>query len=168
MQRRLETPEAIDLLEDGLLIAGRALTEERRERIASLMAKSLTLEELEHLEKKTLFQLLDRLNDAELIILQATMLPQTHEAFYDQHADVLYGVRAHLGSSQDDIDRAAIQSTYRRKLRDLGLIEPRFKPPRRGELPEFDVKTGMIKASGDRPTVLGRLLLRYLDLEAGR
>ena len=165
----LETPEAIDLLEEGMFQAARALTDERLERIARLLRNSLTSEDMEHLEKKTLLELLSRVNDAELIILQSYALhPQVRRDFFEQHTDVLSGVRAHLASSQEDIDRAAIRETYRRKLRELGLITPRFRQARRGELPEWDIKTGMIKTTGDRLTPLGRLLLRHLDMEVER
>jgi len=45
----------------------------------------------------------------------------------------------------------------------MGLLKARFKKPKRGELPAFDDKTGMIKAQGYEITGLGRLLLRSID-----
>lgn len=149
-----------------MIQATRALSDDRQDHIASLLKHSLTSEELEHLEKKKLLELLGRLNDAELIILQASALhPNLRKEFSEKHANILYGVLAHLGSSQEELDRSAIQSTYRQKLRDLGLVQPRFQRPRKGEVPEFDPKTGKMKASGDQLTSLGRVLLRYLDLK---
>ena len=44
-----------------------------------------------------------------------------------------------------------------------GCSEFRFKKPKRGELPEFDEKTGMVKVGGYEITSLGRLLLRSID-----
>ena len=41
----------------------------------------------------------------------------------------------------------------------LNLLRPGLKRPRRGEFPEFDEKTGMMKASGYRVTPLGYMLL---------
>jgi hypothetical protein len=54
---------------------------------------------------------------------------------------------------------------YRNRLRRLSLIRATYKKPKKGELPEWDFKTGMIKAQSDRITPLGRLLLRYIDAE---
>ena len=58
----------------------------------------------------------------------------------------------------------ALKTSYRRHLQDLGLTRTRFKKPRRGELPDFDEKTGMMKASGADITRLGKMLLRYVSL----
>ena len=167
--RLLETPEAVDLLEEGMFQAARALTDERLEYIACLLKNGLTSDDMKHIEKRSLLELLSRLNDAELIILHSYGLHSQQDTnFFEQHADVLHGVRAHLGSSQEEIDRSAIHKMYRQKLRELRLIAPRFERPRRGEAPELDLKTGMIKTRGDNLTPLGRLLLRHLDLEVRR
>jgi len=45
----------------------------------------------------------------------------------------------------------------------LGLLKPRFKNVKKGSLPVFDEKTGMMKASGHSITRLGRMLLKYID-----
>lgn len=68
---RLLTSEGIDLLEEAIIQAARARSEERRENIANLLKNSLSDEQLEHLQKKTLLELLGQLNDAEILILQS-------------------------------------------------------------------------------------------------
>src|SRR5947209_2504154 len=55
---QMETPEFTDLLEDSLIQASRALTDERRGYIASLLTNSITNENLAHLEEKKLLSLL--------------------------------------------------------------------------------------------------------------
>jgi hypothetical protein len=45
----------------------------------------------------------------------------------------------------------------------LGLLRRRFKTFKKGEVPEYDDKTGMIKAVGHEITPLGRLLLKSID-----
>jgi hypothetical protein len=39
-----------------------------------------------------------------------------------------------------------------------------YRKSKKGDMPEFDEKTGMVKASGNSITHLGRLLLRSIDL----
>ena len=61
-------------------------------------------------------------------------------------------------------DEATIQETAKQQLIRLGLLRPIFKKPCKGEFPEFDTKTGMIKASGYNLTWIGSMFLRYLGL----
>lgn len=83
--------------------------------------------------------------------------------FWAKHGDALKEPTAYMGSSQEEIDKNTVFQTHKIHLTNLGLLKPRFKKPKRGELPEFDEKTGMIKASGYDSTSLGRLLLRSID-----
>ncbi len=163
---RMHTEEYIDILEDGMSLASRSLTEERMQHIASLIKNSLSLYGLHHIEEKKLISLFGRLNDAEIIILQSYGIhPNKSDEFYELHSKILHGPHAYLGSQRNELDHEAIYSTYRKTLVELGLLTPNFKAPKKGEFPEFDDKTGMIKASGYKLTSLGRLMLKHLDLE---
>lgn len=165
IRARMNDEMFVDLLEDGIHQSARALTEERREHIATLLKNSLASDDLEHLREKKLLWLLGQLDDAELIMLRSYGVPhEQRREFVDRHEAVVRGPSAHLGSDQEELDRATIHEASRRRLRDLGLIRLRFKKPKRGALPEFDEKTGMMKASGNQITPLGRMLLRRLDL----
>ena len=70
-----------------------------------------------------------------------------------------------MGAPQEDADRGAVYETYRDRLRRLGLLRATYKKPKKGELPEWDLKTGMIEAGSDKVTPLGQLLLRYIDAD---
>lgn len=165
LQDRMRTERFVDLLEDGIHQSARALTEERREHIATLLKNSLASDDLEHLHEKKLLWLLGQLDDAELIMLRSYGLPDDQRReFVERHQAVVRGPSAHMGSDRAELDRAAMHDASRRRLRDLGLIRPRFRKPKRGALPEFDEKTGTMKASGHDVTPLGRMLLRQLDL----
>jgi hypothetical protein len=52
LARKLRQPESIDLFEDGAYQAARALSEERREQIARLVADSISGERRDYLESK--------------------------------------------------------------------------------------------------------------------
>lgn len=162
--------KSIDLMEDGFLQAARALSEERIEHIASLLKNSLTDEDLERSAYKRLLFLLGEINDLEVMILKSYSgnIMQQRE-FRMKHQEAVTEPRVHLASSQEEVDKHAIYEAHKTNLAHLGLLKIRFQRPRRGESPEFDEKTGMMKSSGYDLTDLGRLLLRTIDQgEEGR
>jgi hypothetical protein len=168
LEQKMRTEEFIDLFEEVAFQAARALTDGRREHIAALLENSLSGEDLDHLQEKQLLSLLGQLNDAELIILKYLGLdldPRGSRAFFDEHQETIMRPMVFAGSPQQDVDRSAVHATYREHLRRLGLLRATYKKPKKDELPEWDLKTGMLKASSDEITPLGRLLLRYIDAE---
>ncbi|BBT80846.1 hypothetical protein WP8S18E11_25120 [Aeromonas veronii] len=166
VQAKISMPESVDLLEDGFLQAARALSEERKDYIASLLKNNLTKEHLEYIEHKRLLYILGQLNDLEIIILKYYTLHQSSpefEEFFTLHQEILQPQDVYIGSSQEALDKTLIYQTHRSHLASLGLLRPVFKRAKRGELPEFDDKTGMIKTNGYTITPLGRLFLRSID-----
>lgn len=165
VKSRLSDPGFVDLFEDGLNQAMRALTDERKEYIASIVKNSLSDEQAEYVKYKKILSLLGELNEAEVIILSSYHhLINNNEEFYRKHKRVLGSPAVEMNSSQDEIDQGIIHQSYRIHLLRLGLLRQHFKKPRKGELPEFDEKTGMMKADRFEITPLGSLLLRYSDL----
>ncbi len=166
VKERIISPKSVDLIEDSFIQASRALSEERKEYIASLLKNSLTDDDLKHIEYKRLLSILGELNDLEVLILKSQTLHRgqpEHSEFWKAHEGVLTPPLAHMRSTQEEIDKHTIYQTHKLHLTNLGLFKARFKKPKQGELPEFDDKTGMIKAQGYDITGLGRLLLRSID-----
>lgn len=165
VEARMLEEKSIDLMEDGFLQAARALSEERIDYIASLLKNSLTDENLEYNASKRLLCILSEINDAEIIILKSySRNISDYEEFREKHRGILVRTIVTLGSPQEIVDRGAIRETYETNLARLGLIKPSFWPSAsRGELPEFDEDTGMMKSRGYNITNLGRLLLRVID-----
>lgn len=166
---KLRNPESIDILEDAFIQAARATTEERIEHIANVVANGLTSEEIDYAETKRMLWLLGQLNDSEIVILRSRLAITPQEAqddseFTQKHKELLSPITLRSGMTKDQIEDAAIRSSYRQHLQDLGLTRPLFKKPSRGEQPEFDDKTGTLKSTGSEITRLGRMLLRYLNL----
>ena len=157
----------VDLFEDGMYQAARALSAERLDYIASLIKNGLSADEAKALGYKHLLSLLGQLNDAEVILLGSRAVRYQHdEEYWSRHAHVLEPARAFQGAPQDQLDEASVQESYGNHLARLGLLENTYRRPQRGELPEFDDRTGMMKASGRRLTSLGGLLLRTIDMLA--
>lgn len=169
LNQQFNDEQFVDLLEDGFLAAARAVSGERRHYLAALIGNSLTATTIEYSQGKVLLRLLSELSDPEVVLLQfyAKQTSEDREAYLEKHKLVIQGPDAHTGSSRGELDRKALHSTYRVHLERLGLVRPNFRSPRRGELPEFDDKTGMIKVSYHSITWLGRLLLRFTDLDDG-
>jgi len=158
-------PYFIDLLEDGFWSAARALSEERIDYIATVVANGISENREKTLEAKRFIQLLAELNDIEVIILRSYLMhPQEDQEFHDKHEDILTPPAAHLGSTEGEVGKSQIYNSYKENLAKLNLLKRRFKRPKRGELPDFDEKTGMIKATGYEITYLGRMLLVHIGL----
>lgn len=166
LNERFKKEEFVDLLEDGMLHASRALSNERKEYIAAVIESEIREEHFEAIQKKLILNILSELNDAEIIMLQSYGIhPNERNEYFETHKNVLTPPMATLGSAPEVIDDKAIFDAQKNHLERLGLLHLRFKKPRRGELPEFDDKTGMIKAQGYEITSLGRLLLRNIGLK---
>jgi hypothetical protein len=166
---RLTQPAGIDLLEDAFTQAARATTQDRLEQIASVVANGIAPAELDHAETKRMLWLLGQLSDIEVVLLRGRLVQTREDVDADKewrakHEEVLRPRSPHLGSPREEIEEAMLHASYIQHVVDLGLLRHRFKTVRKGEIPEFDEKTGMMKASGSDVTMLGRMLLRYLNL----
>lgn len=166
---RATHPDGVNLIEDGCFLAARAKSDDRLDQIASIVANGLSAEEQKRLEADKMLWLLEKLNDVEVILLRGS-LPRTREEYdldteYQKtHAEVLSPKSPHLGSEWSEIEEAALFDSYKGHLMELNLMKVRYKKPKRNQLPEFDEKTGMMKANGRELTLLGRMFLRYTDL----
>ena len=162
---KLVRPRKVDLFEDGAFQAIRSLSGKRTEYIANVVARGLSGEEKEELEAKRMLNLLTQLDDGQIILLSSYLHKNRNDKeFWKIHEDVLKPKAVNIQSSQEEIDEATIQEMAERELVRLGLLQLYIRKPPRGQLPEFDEKTGMMKASGHDITSLGRLFLRYIDL----
>lgn len=154
-----------DLFEDGVHSAARALSPERLTYIAKLVADGMRAEESEKAQYKRLLRLLGAIDDDQIVILASYLHKHLHDdEFRERHKSVLEPIAAHIGSDTEELDRETAYQLARAQLISLGLLKHRYKRPSRGELPEFDERTGMFKSSGKELTSLGRLLLRRIGV----
>jgi len=169
LQAKVADPAVVDLLEDAFIQASRATSEDRITHIAEVIANGITSDELNEAEVKRMLWLLGQLNDAEIVILRSRLAitredMQSDSAFREQHAMLLAPDATHLGSTKDKFEEAARKASYRQHLHDLGLLRHRYTKPKRGELPDFDEKTGMMTTSGSDVTRLGQMFLCCLNV----
>lgn len=164
LKQKIRSEEFADLLEDAIPQAAKSMSDERRDYIASLLANSITKEDLDHVHEKKLFSILGELNDAEILVLRYESLRQPKQnEFFEQHKEVLSPVAAPIGAPRSEHDKRAFRRSYQDKLFDLGLMAKEYADVKKGEIPEFDKNTGMQKAKWSKLTQLGRVFLRYID-----
>jgi hypothetical protein len=107
---------------------------------------------------------LGELNDAEVLTLKFYSLGlKAKQDFAKLHKELFAPLDLSHAAPDRNIDKRALRDSYRNRLLELGLLEPVYKKPETGKVPEFDVKTGRIKATDHKVTRLGKMLLRYID-----
>lgn len=164
-ESQFDSPDKVDLFEDGVLKSSRALSQDRIDYISRIVALGLTGEEKDRIQAKRLLNILDEIDDDQIIILSSYLQKNRGDKdFVTKHAAILRPVAVHLGSDQSEVDEGTLYQLARTQLRNLGLLSFRFAKPKKGELPDFDEKTGMMKASSTHLSSLGRFLLRQIGL----
>lgn len=179
VKQRIVSPEYVDLMEDGFWQAARALSEERKDYIASLLKNSLTDDELRYIEYKRVMSILGELNDLEILILKSTSMyrrGEEYKKFWDVHGDALELPSVVFGeTTEEGIDKRAIYGAHTLHLINLGLLrEGEFKNKvgvpvktnsifKQPKLPSILQEIKVIKAEDCDITRLGKLLLRSID-----
>jgi hypothetical protein len=169
VRAQVENANFTDLMEDALRQAARAVSEERKEYIASLVARGLTHEDVEFQESKHLLRVLGELSDVEVIWLRSYAVRTLggDQEFRHKHADVLRAEPSVIGAGQQVLDKAALQSSYTSHFLQLGVLEPEYQLDSRTKQPEYDSFTGRQKVKGYVLTSFGRLLLRHIGRGSG-
>jgi hypothetical protein len=160
IENKLKDEYFVDLMEESLIQASKALTNERLEYISSIIENSLDKEHILDIENKHLLTLLKEINDIEIIWLRYYLVPTMDGdvEFRNKHKDVLELISPTLGSKQEERDKAAIQISYKEHLSTLGLLEKKISVKIGGSTNELETK-------GYKITPLGRLLLKQIGFK---
>jgi len=170
VRAKLTNENFTDLFEEATRHAARALTEERRAYLASLLASGISEDRVSYIESKHMLRILGEINDIEIIWLRLYLMPYLngdHE-FREKHAAVLEPVVATLGSDQTTVDRQALQKNYLQHLQSLGLLEQPLQLDMKTKQPSADPFTNDWKRQNHQVTTLGRLLLRHIGLNPSK
>ena len=167
LEQQLSSNEFSDLLEEGFRQATHSLSDERRSYIASLIINGMNSEQIDIAESKHMLRILGEINDIEVVWLRAhTVWLRAHTVattFREKHKEIL-SVFAHFGSTQREIDKVALQKSYKEHLAQLGLLTPRYRTNMQTQTPEFDSFTGAMEVQGYYLSSLGTMLLREIGL----
>jgi hypothetical protein len=148
LRERLREPENMALFEEGAYQSIRAISEERRQQIAELVAGSIAEDRRSHIESHRLLRLLGELDDAEVIILASYLQKNRESDYWERHANVLRDLAVHLGSGRDEVDADTVRKAGRQHLVRLGLLD----------------QGALGGAASIELNRLGRLLLRRIGL----
>jgi hypothetical protein len=165
---KLSDENFTDLLEESARQAAQAITDERREYLASLLACGVSEDRVSFVESRHLLRLLSQINDIEVIWLRfySHRTLNGDNEFRSKHAAILAPIRTTLGSDQETIDRKALQDNYTEHLVSLGLLTRPLRVDSKTGYPEFDKTTKIWKTDLTQTTSLGRLLLKYIGLDS--
>ncbi len=158
----LAEPDKISLIETGGYQAARATSDTRIGQIVNVVANGLSQTDVDVIRRNRLLALLGEIDDDEIAILSAYGLSQGtfgHEAW----ELIKIPPPATLGSDQATLDQNTLYKLGKAHLIRLDLLTRNFSRPKKGELPEFDTETGMMKSRVSISS-LGRLLLREIGV----
>jgi len=160
IEEKLKDEYFVDLMEESLIQASKALSDERLDYISSIIENSLDKEHILDIENKHLLTLLKEINDIEIIWLRYYLVPTIggDTEFRNKHKDVLESIIPTLGSTQEERDKAAIQKSYKEHLSILGLLEKKISIKIGGSTNELETK-------GYEITPLGKLLLKQIGFK---
>lgn len=166
VRTQLTNENFTDLLEEGMRQAARALSDERREYIASLISNSISADDLEHIESRHLLRILGEINDIEIIWLRFFLHTtiEGDQAFRARNAAILRHQSAYVNGPPELYTKQLLQESYKEHLVQLGLLQYRFRTDFKTKMPEFDKSTGEQKVRGYELSPLGRLLLKHIGL----
>ena len=150
IKQKFHSPEFADIFEDVIHQTVRAISNERLEYLASILEKSLTEEQIKHLQTKRLLSILGEINDVEVIVLQSYELKkQRGRNFKEIHKNIFESELITRKSSEDEKEQNAMLQNYRNHLVNLGLV---------GLTNSSDSSTLWL-------TMLGAMLLKQIGLE---
>ena len=166
IETQMSNEEFAVLLEEGLRQAAGSTSDERRSYIASLIINGLTSEQIEYTESKHLLRILGEVNDVEVIWLRAYKVRTFggDSTFREMHKEILAPLVATMGSTPGELDKSALQNSYKEHLAQLGLLRPMYRTDMQTRTPEFNRSTGAMEIQGYQLTGLGRLLLKEIGL----
>lgn len=173
LRTMLTEPEDVDLFEEGVIHAGRALSQERKEYIASIVETGITGDQATKIRSKRMLRLLELLDDEQIILLAGHQfeIARTLE-FSNRHGNVKAGPFVSLGAPKRDKDAMLSRKLALHQLTQLGLLEETIIFEGDGKTPRL--AGGRPDVRGHDITPMGTLLLeaigiiRVEDLGAGR
>jgi hypothetical protein len=167
VRTQLTNENFTDFMEESLRQVARSVTQERRVRIAALIANSIKSDQISYIESKQLLRILGEVNDVELIRL-AWHLFETHgtgKKYWEQHRAILEPVTPTFGSPKPELEKATLQGSFDEHLAQLGLLSPLHNVDRKTGQLVVGRHTGELEVRGYTITSLGRLLLKQAGVE---
>jgi hypothetical protein len=161
----LDNPEKIGLIEDGGYQAAQSTSTNRIRQIAEAVFNGLSEEDSQIVRRKRILKIFGEIDDDELVLLNAYAI-SSGRGMRDPEVEAAWQATnqpqpTHLQSQQSEIENRKLFELGRSRLLNLGLLEQAFSRVKKGEIPEFDDKTGTIKGRV-QISYLGRMLIKEI------
>lgn len=124
LQDRQELAEQLDIIEEALLQATRATSEDRIAYLATLVGVALGDEKISHEKSRIVLRLLSQLSDAEIVVLASETRERSWQRdpkFHDTHKHILEVNRENYETDSDELDASALYAARKDWLESLGL-----------------------------------------------
>ena len=157
----LQNPDKVDLIEAGGYQAARSTTNKRINNIVEVVFNGLKTSDSDTIRRKRLLGLLGEIDDDEFLLLNAY-----GQSYGNSGSDAWDKINVpgpiHMQSSPSDVESSKLYELGKERLLRLGVLEKNIRV-KKGEIPEFDPKTGAIKGNS-QISYLGRMLLREMGI----
>lgn len=160
---RVQDERVADLVEDGVQAAMRALSEERIERLANLVAGAIVRQAPPYEELKAMLRMLEELSDDDVMVLFShTREVRSDSARYNDLIERGVVVRR-VGGSEEDAVRKILYKEKQQRLARLGLLDERVKADKATGGAQVNGRGGL-HVTGYTLTGLGRVFLHALGM----
>ena len=128
LKHSLNTPDGLDIFEEGISQSARALSEERKQYIADLVSNGMKASGVEKQQIRHFLRILTQIDDAQIIILCSYQSKYRRigdinsDNFFNKHKDVLGPFSREIGRANDDIDKAQLKDALEHHLSSFGLL----------------------------------------------
>ena len=152
----------VDLIEEGGYQSARAISKERIEQITEAVSRGLAEDDADVIRRRRLLVMFGELDDDEVALLNAygRSYAGADRGAFEQ---INKPERAHMQSSAHVVERERLFEVGKEHLLRLELLKRNFGSVKKGQLPEFDAKSGYFKHSVEI-SYLGRLLLKEIGM----
>jgi len=156
-----QAPDGLDFFEEGMWQAARALSDERKQHIATLVANGLKAEPNEKSEIRHFIRILPQLDDRQIILL-CGYLPEYQvlgdelgDAFFEKHEAIFNPPEFTQGGSMLISPGGDLNASMKFHLSSLGLL---------GVNETFESSSGRLDKKQYNLSPLGERFLRFLGL----
>ncbi len=158
-----ENAAKLDLVVEGGYQSARALSAERVERITEAVSRGLAEDDADVIRRKRLLVMFGELDDDEVALLNAY-----GRSYAGADREAFHGISrpdpVHMQTSSKDLERDRLFKAGQEHLLRLELLQRNFGNVKKGQIPEFDAKSGHFKHTVE-VSFLGRLLLEDIGLQ---
>lgn len=167
VRAQLTNENFTDLMEESLRQVAKSVTQERRAKIAALIANSLKPQDVSYIESKHLLRILGEISDVEVIRLGWHLFEAFGDGsqYWEQHRRILEPAAPAFGDPQSELDKSTLQNSFDAHLAQLGLLSARHNVDHKTGQLVVDRHTGELEVRNYGITPLGRLLLKHAGVD---